>query len=467
LRLRLKSRQIAYMEPTHTRTPQQIWETALGELQVQVSKPNFRTWFSKTTGLSYQDNQFIIGVPNTFAAEYLEKNQRALIEKALVGLTSPNVQVTFQVNGKSPHHAGAESPPAMPVPAPTYTRLNPDYTFESFIEGSANRLARAAALSVAQNPGHSYNPLFIYSGPGLGKTHLLHAIGQEAAARHINVICTSAEQFTNEFVAALRDRSSEEFRNKYRSIGMLLIDDIHFIGGKEQTEESFFHTFNELHNTNRQIVITSDCHPKSMPLLEERLRSRFEWGLIVDIQPPDYETRLAILKSKARLKGVDITGDILEMLAREAHDNIRTLEGVVAYARLLRAVPTMEIAAQALQDIANKEFKAIDITPASIVEAVAASFQLPREALSGRQRDKDTGLARRLAMYLIRQETNCSLARIGQELGNRDAASVTTACKKMAEDIKTSPFLKRKIQDIRQQLHPAAGTGKPAKSPAK
>ena len=456
------------MESTRARTPQEIWDTALGELQVQVSKPNFRTWFSKTTGLTYQDNQFVIGVPNTFAAEYLEKNQRSLIEKALSGLTSPKVQVVFQVNGKAHHPAGADSQPAMPSPAPAFTRLNSDYTFESFIEGSSNRLARAAALSVAQNPGHSYNPLFIYSGPGLGKTHLLHAIGQEAAARHINVICTSAEQFTNEFVTALRERSTEEFRNKYRSIGMLLIDDIHFIAGKEQTEESFFHTFNELHNTNRQIVITSDCPPRSMPLLEERLRSRFEWGLIVDIQPPDYETRLAILQSKARRKGVNVNHDVLEMVSREAHPNIRSLEGslnrVIAYAKLLRVAPTVEIAARALEDVANKELKLDDITPSTIVATVAECFQLTREALAGRQRDKDAALARRLAMYLIRQETNCSLAQIGRELGNRDAAAVTTACKKIAGDINTSPYVKRKVHDIQHRLHPDLKTKKPAKS---
>ncbi len=456
------------MEPNHTRTPQQIWETVLGELQVQVSKPNFRTWFSKTIGLSYQDNQFVIGVPNTFAAEYLEKNQQALIEKALTGLTSSQVQVVFQVNGKPHLHVNTGNQAMIPVPAPTYTRLNPDYTFESFIEGGANRLARAAALSVAQNPGHSYNPLFIYSGPGLGKTHLLHAIGQEAAARHINVICASAEQFTNEFVAALRDRSTEEFRNKYRSIGMLLIDDIHFIGGKEQTEESFFHTFNELHNTNRQIVITSDRPPKSMPLLEERLRSRFEWGLIVDIQPPDYETRLAILESKARRKGVNISQDVLELIASGAHPHIRSLEGslnrVIAYARLLRVVPTVDVAARALEDIASKEYAVNDMQPSSIVEAVAICFHLTREVLSGRQRDKDTALARRLAMYLIRQETNCSLSRIGQELGNRDAASVTTACKKIAAVLENSPYLKRKIQDIQHQLHPDRKHKKTTKS---
>jgi chromosomal replication initiator protein len=446
------------MNSINNRTPKEIWEIALGDLQVQVSKPNFRTWFSKTVGLSYQDNQFVIGVPNTFAAEYLEKNQRSLIEKSLIGLTALHVQVAFRVNGKSHQPSSeADSAPVMPAPPPAFTRLNPDYIFDSFVEGSGNCLARAVALSVAQNPGSSYNPLFIYGGAGLGKTHLLHAIGQHAIANHINVICASAEQFTNEFVSAVREKNTEDFRNKYRSIGMLLIDDIQFIGGKEQTQESFFHTFNELHNTNRQIVITSDCPPKTMPLLEERLRSRFEWGLIVDIKPPDYATRLAILQSKARQKGVSVPMDVLELIAKESQSNIRVLEGslnrVFAFAKLLRAAPTLEIASKALEDVSSKAFMPDDITPATIIEAVADCFQLSRDALLGRERDKDTSLARRLAMYLIRQETNYSLDQIGQVLGNRDAAAVTIACKKITNDINISPFLKRKVRDIQRTLH--------------
>jgi chromosomal replication initiator protein len=441
------------MDSVRTRTPQEIWETALGELQIQISKANYRTWLSKTAGLSYRDNRFVVSVPNTFAAEYLERNQRALIEKALAGLTAPDVDVVFQVNGK---HLPATDTAAMPPSEPTFTRLNPDYVFDSFVEGNGNRMARAAALSVAQNPGRSYNPLFIHAGPGLGKTHLLHAIGQAAAASHINVICTSAEQFTNEFLSALRDRNTEEFRNKYRSIGMLLIDDIQFIGGKEQTEESFFHTFNELHNTNRQIVITSDCHPKSMPLLEERLRSRFEWGLIVDIQPPDYEMRLAILQSKVKQKGGTIGLDVLELIARDTRPNVRVLEGslnrVIAYARLLKVNATVEIALKALENIGAGEQRPGDITPAAIIRAVSDSFQIAGEELAGKKRDKDTALARRLTMYLIRQETNFSLAQIGQALGHRDAASVTAACKLIAGSIEKSPYLKRKVRDIQQSL---------------
>ena len=447
------------MEITKTRTPKEIWETALGELQLQVSKPNYRTWFGKTVGLSYQGNQFVVGVPNTFAAEYLEKNQLSLIQKALDGLTSPDVEVVFKVNGKSHGNPVHDNLPLeISSTVRSFTRLNPGYIFDYFIEGTSNRLARASAMSVARNPGHSYNPLFIYGGAGLGKTHLLHAIGHEASSRHINVICTSAEEFTNEFVTALREKSTEEFRNKYRSIGMLLIDDIHFIGGKGQTEESFFHTFNELHNTNRQIVITSDRPPRTMPLLEERLRSRFEWGLIVDIQPPEHDTRLAILKSKAQHKGINLAPEIIDFIAGQAPYNVRLLEGslnrVIALAKLMQSVPTIEIARQALADISTKEPNASALMHDAILETVADSFNLDKEELIGRRRDKDVSLARRLAMYLIRQETNYSLAHIGKILGNRDAATVTTACKRIASDIEGSSFLRRRINKIKKSLNP-------------
>ena len=443
-----------------TRTPQEIWEAALGELQIQVSKPNYRTWFEKTIGLDYQDGQFVVGTPNAFICEYLDKNQRSLIQKVLIGITSPDINVAFQVNGRHHLQSGAYSSDfKIPVtPQTQLSRFNSKYVFESFIEGSSNRLARSAALAVAQNPGQSYNPLFIYGGVGLGKTHLLHAIGHAATANHVQLICVSAEQFTNDFVNAIRERKTGEFRDKYRSAGMLLIDDIQFIKGKEQTEESFFHIFNELYNANRQIVITCDRPPQSMPQLEERLRSRFEWGLLVDIQPPDFETRLAILQAKAEQREVSFNADVLEFIARKIRRNIRVLEGslnrVVAYTRLLRASPTVELAAQALENIANRDTGNLSITPARIIEAVADSFKLAPADLAGQKRDKETALARRLAMYLLRQETNCTLAQIGQELGGRDAAAVTTACKKTASDYDASPYLHRKILDIQQTMHP-------------
>ncbi|MDO8568516.1 MAG: chromosomal replication initiator protein DnaA [Dehalococcoidales bacterium] len=436
------------------RLPQEIWEAALGDIQLQVSKPNYRTWFEKTVGLSFQGNDFVVGVPNTFAAEYLDKNQRSLIEKVLIGFTSPDVRVDFHVNGR--RHSISQSQNTDNQAAETCcSQLNPRYNFDSFIEGLTNRMARAAALAVVQNPGKSYNPLFICGAAGLGKTHLLHAIGQAALGNRVKVIYASAEQFTNEFISSIRERSTESFRNRYRGADMLLIDDIQFICGKEQTEEGFFHTFNELHNASRQIVVTSDRLPKSIPLLEERLRSRFEWGLVVNIKPPDAETRLAILQAKARQIGVNIEPAVLQFLAGQVQGNVRELEGalnrVIAYARLLGQTPTIELASRALEPVTSKEPQSTH-TPTLLIEAVAESFKLTPADLSGRKRDKDTTLARRLAMYLIRQETNCSVAQIGQEFGGRDAAAVTNACKSIAGDLESNSYLKRKIQDIQQKL---------------
>jgi len=440
------------------RSTQEIWEAALGELQLQVSKPNYKTWLQKTVGLSFNDDQFTVGVPNTFVAEYLDQNQRSLIEKTLIGITQRNINVLFQVDGRyqnSRSSSGAREEPISARQANPHT-LNPKYTFNSFVVGNSNRLAYAAALAVAENPGYSYNPLFICGGVGLGKTHLLHAIGCVAQASHIQVLYVSAERFTNEFITAIRERKTEEFRNKYRSVDMLLIDDIHFISGKEQTEESFFHTFDELHNANRQIVITGCYPPKAMYQLPDRLRSRFEWGLVADIQPPELETRLAILQTKAEQKGTEISLDVLEFISQQVQQNVRELEGalnrVIAYAKLVRASPTPEIAARALEDIASKQPKTASITPDLVLEAVASSFQLMPVDLKGRKKDKETALARQIAMYLIRQTTNCSLVQIGQALGGKNPSTVSHACEKITSDVDTSPYLRRKIMDIEQKI---------------
>ncbi|MFC2019948.1 chromosomal replication initiator protein DnaA [Chloroflexota bacterium] len=439
-----------------SRSPQEIWEAALGEIEVQISKPNYRTWFEKTAGLSYQDNKFVIGVPNTFIAEYLDKSQRSLIEKTLIGITHQGAKVIFQVDTKCQESLTSQGrrEDSVRSPAPSLPKFNAKYTFDSFVVGDSNRLAQAAALGVAQTPGSNYNPLFIYGGPGLGKTHLLHAVGHTAMDRHLKVLYVSAEKFTNEFVTAIREKNTQEFRAKYRSVDMLLIDDIHFISGKEQTEESFFHTFNELHNANHQIVITSDTAPKAMPLIEERLRSRFEWGLIADIQPPDIETRLAILQAKVAQKQLEIAPEVLELIAQRVQKNVRELEGainrVTAYANLIQSEPTPETAARALDDIAGKAPLANLITP--ILEAVADSFKLASSDLLGRRRDKETALARQLAMYLIRQECHLSLAAIGQEMGGRDSSTVIHACKKISNDLSTNPYVQRKVRDSQQRL---------------
>ncbi len=443
------------------RTAPEIWEAALGELQIQVSKPNYRTWFEKTTGISYWENQFIVGAPNTFVAEYLEKNQRSLIEKALIGFTSPAVQVSFQVNGKHHDAEDTQGQTETVTATPGYTKFNPGYSFDTFVEGNNNRFARAAALAVVQNPGQSYNPLFIYGNVGVGKTHLLHAIGQAVLAKHISVTYASAEKFTSDFVKAIREKSSEEFRTRYRSASFLLIDDVHFISGKKQTEESFVHIFNDLYNDNYQIVVTSNRPPKALTALDERLRSRFEWGLIVDIQPPDYETQLAILGAKAARDGLNIDPAIFELISTRVKGNIRELEGalnrVIAYAKLLKSTPTVELASRALQDIVAKTLFPT-VTPAHIIALVADSFELNPADLQGPKRDKNTALARQVAMYLIRQETNCSLFQIGLELGGRDASAVTNACKKVASNIEATPYLKRKTADILQKIHPEEKT---------
>jgi chromosomal replication initiator protein len=435
-----------------SRSAREIWDAALGELQVQVSKPNYRTWLEKTVGLSFQDNNFVVGVPNTFVAEYLDKNQRSLIEKTLMGIARQDVKLTFSVDGK--HH---NLPEHHSYHQATALKFNQKYTFDSFIEGSCNRLARAAALRVAEDPGHSYNPLFIYGGSGLGKTHLLQAIGQKAEEHNIQVLYVSGEQFTNEFVSAIRERKMEEFNNKYRSVQMLLIDDIHFISGKEQTEECFFHTFNELHNANHQIALTSDRPPKSLPLLEARLRSRFEWGLIVDIQPPDFETRLAILQAKAARDGEEIAPEVLEFITQQAQNNVRELEGslnrVVAYARLTRVTTTIELATKALENIAAKAPKVASNNFAQIIGTVADSFQISSSDLTGRKRDKETALARQVAMYLLKQETSCTLVEIGKQLGGRTSSTVSHACEKIAADMGNSPHLKRKIFDTQKRIN--------------
>ena len=438
------------------RSAQEIWESALGELQLQVNKPNYQTWFKGAKGLTYQGNQFVIGVPNVFIAEYLDKNQRSLIEKTLIGLTDSDINVTFKVNS-APQDSPAVSPDQDTATTGTENaRFNIKYTFDSFIVGGCNRLAYAAALGAAQNPGQSYNPLFIYGGAGLGKTHLLQAIGHMAQSSNAQVLYVSGEQFTNDFINAIREQKTDEFRNKYRSVDMLMIDDIQFIGGKEQTEESFFHTFNELHNSNRQIVITSDRPPKSMPLLEDRLRSRFEWGLIVDIQPPELETRLAILKAKAEKAGAEIPPDVLEFIAQQIKKNIRELEGglnrVIAYAQLLRTEVTAELVAKALTNIASRASDSTNIIPPMLINTIASSFHLTTEDLIGRRRDREVAQARQVAMYLLKKQNNCSLAEIGTILGGRNPSTVSHACEKIAMDIQASPLLRRKIQGIQKKI---------------
>jgi len=451
-----------------TRTAQEIWDTALGELQLQVSKANFRTWLEKTRGLNYQDNHLVVRVPNTFVAEYLDKNLRSLIEKTLIGITQCEIKVLFSIDGQGPtSQVKAADQVSLPAPAressttlvpatTSLTRLNPKYIFGNFVVSNCNRMAYAGAVSVSEKPGLcAYNPLYIYGGVGLAKTHLLNAIGNASLCKGKRVVYVSAEQFTNEFVNAIRERKTDDFRNKYRNADMLLIDDIQFLSGKEQTEESFFHIFNELRDTDRQIALTSNCPPNLIPSIQDRLRSRLEWGLSVGIQSPDYETRLAILQTKAQKEDVELSQDVLEFIAQRIKQNIRELEGslnrVVAYAKLLRTIVTPELASVALEDIASRQ-PAVPPSPALMLETVAHYFNLEVPDLRSTRRDKQTVQARQVAMYIMREKTDFSLSQIGRELGGRQPIVVSQAYKKIASDMDTDTELRQKVLDIQQLL---------------
>ena len=336
-----------------------------------------------------------------------------------------------------------------------HNRLNPRYTFDAFIVGSSNRLAHAASLAVAEAPGESYNPLFLYGGVGLGKTHLLHAIGHQGVHTGLAVLYVSSEQFTNEIVNAIRYRTTEEFRAKYRSVDILLVDYIQFIAGKESTEEEFFHTFNSLHEMSKQIVICSDRPPKAIVSLEERLRSRFEWGLIADIQPPDLETRMAILRVKADLLRYRVPDDIIAYIAGRVQTNIRELEGclnrLMAYQQLHRTELTMDVARAAMSSLGN-DARESRLTSKQIAESVAEYYHVSLDAMCGKQRDKHIVTPRQIAMYLIRQETQASLLEIGQLFGGRDHSTVLHSCEKIERDVNINPALRREIVAIREQL---------------
>ncbi len=336
-----------------------------------------------------------------------------------------------------------------------HNRLNPRYTFDAFIVGNSNRLAHAASLAVAEAPGESYNPLFLYGGVGLGKTHLLHAIGHQGVLTGLAVLYVSSEQFTNEIVNAIRYRTTEEFRAKYRSVDILLVDDIQFIAGKESTEEEFFHTFNSLYEMSKQIVICSDRPPKAIVSLEERLRSRFEWGLIADIQPPDLETRMAILRVKADLLHYRIPDDIIAYIAGRVQTNIRELEGclnrLMAYQQLHRTELTLDVARAAMSSLGN-DTRETRLTSRQIAQTVADYYRISLEDMCGKQRDKHIVMPRQIAMYLIRQETQTSLIEIGQLFGGKDHSTVLHACEKIDRAINLNPSLRREIIAIREQL---------------
>ncbi len=479
----------------------QIWQAALGELQLQMTRANFETWLKNTSIVAAEDGLVVIGVPNTFAKEWLEKRFANMIRRTLTNILGYTVDVKFMVTrstlaataplmaneAKQPVAVAAGSGTALTVevrrqvsegtmeaiPArskrsddePTYEELveeaglNTRYSFERFIVGDSNRLAYAAARSVAERPGSAHNPLFIYGGVGLGKTHLLHAIGLYALRRRpeLRVRYVSSEKFTNDFISAIqRYNSVDDFRRFYRRVDLLLIDDIQFIAGKEQTQEEFFHTFNELHGANKAIVLTSDRPPKEIATLEARLRSRFEGGLLADIRQPDYETRVAILRRKAEEQGVNLPSDVVDFLAEKAHNNIRELEGalnrVIALSQLKGNPINLRLAMEAVNEILGPSRRRI-ITPGRIIETVASYFGVTAAELKGKTRAREIVVPRQIAMYLIREETDITLAEIGHALGGRDHTTVIHSCEKVAKEVQKDPDLRQTITTLRQMLY--------------
>ncbi|HEX7619915.1 MAG TPA: chromosomal replication initiator protein DnaA [Anaerolineales bacterium] len=440
---------------------EQAWQSALGQLQMEMPKASFDTWVRDTHIISYDDGSFTIGVRNAYARDWLECRLSSTVTRLLMGIMNRSVDVAFIVNATVNSESVAEpagvkefSSAEQNIPQmPRSVTLNPRYTFDNFIVGPNNRLAHAASQAVAESPATAYNPLFLYGGVGLGKTHLLHAIGNYCQEHGMRVLYVSSEEFTNDMINAIRSHTTQAFRDKYRSADVLLVDDIQFIAGKESTQEEFFHTFNTLHGQNKQIIVSSDRPPKSLVTLEERLRSRFEWGLTADIQLPDLETRLAILRSKSERLGHAVPAEVMELIARRVQSNIRELEGalnrIVAFADLSGMDLTPQLAEAALADLLPQRS---DVKPGAVVDMVAKTFNLSVDRLLSPDRSRDVALPRQIAMYLMR-ETNISLPQIGLALGGRDHTTVMYACEKVADLLERDDKVRRQVVQIRQQLY--------------
>jgi chromosomal replication initiator protein len=430
----------------------EIWQTALGKLQIQVSKANYTTWLSDSQGLSCHDNVFVVGVPNVFVAEWLSKRLYPLVRKTLVDITGKDVDVRFEIHNREPLAISpliAQTDGGTSSKAPQH-RFNPKYTFDNFVVSDTNRLAYAAAVEVAENPGSSYNPLFIHGTTGQGKTHLLHAIGQLTTNNGLQAVYITAEQFANDFVLAVRENQVDKFRSKFRNIHIFLFDDVHFLLDKKQTLQCFFHTFNELYSNSRQIVITGDCAPQNMHPLSNKLMSRLEGGLVVDLQPPDFETRLNILRAKAEKMLTPELEGVLHIVAEKVCENVRQLEGALIYltaqARLSGTRITPETVNKLLTNMTCKQ----DIR--QLLRTVADYFSIPMEELTNKKRDKKTALARHVAIYLLREGYNCSLSQIGKELGGRNHATILHGYEKIANELSINPHLSDQIAEIKERV---------------
>jgi chromosomal replication initiator protein len=471
----------------------QLWQAALEDLQRNLSRANFETWLRNTQVVEFEDDCATIGAPNTFAVEQLRNKFAVPIQQTLSVIAGRPIAVQFEViqgeqatrsrrsqrqrkqpaapeneqsqNGwtQPERVTPVETPPDLAARQLELTSkpehgLNPKYVFENFVVGSSNQLAHAAAMAVADRPAETFNPLFLYGGVGLGKTHLLHAIGHRAWSRKtdLSIKYVSSEAFMNDLIHAIRQQKTEEFRNRYRTIDILMIDDIQFIAGKESTQEEFFHTFNALHQAGKQVIISSDRPPKSIPTLHDRLRSRFEGGLIADLQPPDVEMREAIIAEKGRALGQEVPPEVVQYIARKVESNIRELEGalnkIIALANIYQRPMTTELAVQALTDQAIEQRRKA-ITSDQIIDTVIDFYGISRAEISGKGRRKDLVRPRQIAMYLIREEAGASLVEIGSVLGGRDHSTVVHGIEKIEAALDADQRLRDEIIDIRERLY--------------
>ena len=444
-----------------------LWKKTLQLIKGEVASASFETFFKNTVPIETNSNELTLLAPTEFAEDILRTRYLNLIESCLSQLTSNKFEIKIISDSNeveqnplktsnNNHNINNNSNNNI---IRNYPRLNPKYTFDTFVIGNSNRFAHAACVAVAESPARAYNPLFLYGGVGLGKTHLMHAIGHSIMKEQndAKVVYVSSEKFTNELINSIKSDKNEEFRNKYRNVDILLIDDIQFIAGKEGTQEEFFHTFNALHEANKQIIISSDRPPKEIPTLEDRLRSRFEMGLIADIQPPDFETRIAILKTKAQIENIDIPNEVMNYIATYIKSNIRELEGaltrVVAYSSLINKDISYDLAVEALKDIVTTS-ESQEISVNRIKEKVSTAFGIKMDDFNSKKRTRTIAYPRQIAMYLSRELTDLSLPKIGNEFGGRDHTTVIHAHDKISKDLELekNSELKEKISKIIAEL---------------
>lgn len=454
-----------------------LWQAVLGEIEVTLSRGNFVTWFKSTALLKHEDSRIVIGVPNVFIKQQLERKYNTLICETLTKNGIENPAVEYKIHALAGRQSAMEEPmllrtqpmPSVKKAASTEARttatslthkyrqgLNERYTFDNFIVGSGNELAHAACQAIAENPGSKYNPLFLYGGVGIGKTHLIQAVGNTVLANKpgSRVVYVSSEQFLQEFVDALRYKKNTDFADYYRGADVLIVDDIQFIAGKEKVQEEFFHTFNALHQSNKQIIISSDKPPRDIPTLEERLRSRFAWGMSIDMQNPDFETRCAIVQAKAHNSGVELEHDVAAYLATSVQTNIRELEGtlnqLLAFCDMRGIQPSLAVATSVIGVGASRPKH---ISAKQIIERTAKYFQISIEDILGPKRDKDIVVPRQVAMYILRSELHLSFPKIARELGRKDHTTAIHSVEKIEKEISFDEMIKTAVNDIKDKLY--------------